>query len=764
MSQESSTISQQAAPSGSSHDEHGGSRLGPFLCWAVVFADIGTSVYYTPGILYGQVSLAAGLFVTMTLIVFLLLTLKYAEVSVRFPQGGGVVTVAARGLHPWAGAVGGMFILVDYFLTSAISSDSGLTYLSAVFRSIAPLVLPLTLLVVALLGVLNWWGIKESATVSLAFAVGAFVIDIVILLAVAIHVPFHAISQAFGEMFSGSLTPVTVLTGFAGSFLAFSGLESISQLSPVMRVPRHKTVTVALALVIVTVGVTSPLLTIFSTTLLTTCTPHFTVCSPHVLQASLAARHAQPDPNQFISELAALAGGTTFGRLLEILTAVTASTLLIFASNTAIIGAYHVFLALSRMRFLPRIVERRNHWRETPHISIILATGIPMLVLLAVAGNINILGDMYAFGLLGAFSLTCIALDAIRWRERRRDHENLTLIELDERAEQEMSHDGFAPHGAVAARTTAPPLAGAGASQSGPMSIGGLGMSGRRWAALARGATLRLWPDVKYYLGFLTTFLVCVAWLTNLKSKPLATEFGGGLTVLGVAISVVNYRRQQSRGETPIFPMLTLRRMPDSALVVLPATSEHNRQVIQAAFDLADSRTLVFLYLGEPVVRDLRVMQFNDPYFYDLEAQATFSAAARLAVERHVTSFRFVYRIGGPGAIASAWRQMRPEQIIAEASVAKKFTKQVSPKFVRFKKVDDVRVASYMLPTAGGAAPEATVEKVAPGGPAPSESVHNGHAAPGAPDSSVPQYRWTGTQLVREDELPPPEREPDGEQ
>ena len=30
---------------------HVGSRLGPLLCWAVVFADIGTSVYYVPGIL-----------------------------------------------------------------------------------------------------------------------------------------------------------------------------------------------------------------------------------------------------------------------------------------------------------------------------------------------------------------------------------------------------------------------------------------------------------------------------------------------------------------------------------------------------------------------------------------------------------------------------------------------------------------------------------------------------------------------------------------
>ena len=95
---------------------HVTSRLGPLLCWAVVFADIGTSVYYTPGILYRQVGAAAGLLVTLTMIVFLLLAVKYAEVSARFPEGGGVVTVASRGINPcstcrrsamsWAGEYG----------------------------------------------------------------------------------------------------------------------------------------------------------------------------------------------------------------------------------------------------------------------------------------------------------------------------------------------------------------------------------------------------------------------------------------------------------------------------------------------------------------------------------------------------------------------------------------------------------------------------------------------------------------------------------
>src|SRR6266853_4674425 len=121
-------------------DKHSSDRnlLGPLLCWAVVFADIGTSVYYVPGILYSTegITTLAGFFVFLTMSVFVLLTLKYAEVSHRFPQGGGVVTVAAQAMNHWVGALGGMFILVDYFLTAAISCLSGMQYLSVVIPAL----------------------------------------------------------------------------------------------------------------------------------------------------------------------------------------------------------------------------------------------------------------------------------------------------------------------------------------------------------------------------------------------------------------------------------------------------------------------------------------------------------------------------------------------------------------------------------------------------------------------------------------------------
>src|SRR4030081_3964409 len=139
-----------------------GRSLGYFLCWAVVFADIGTSVYYTPGILYRQVGVHAALFVTMTLVVFVLLCVKYSEVAVRYPGGGGVVTVATRAIHPFAGLVGGLLILVDYFLTAALSALSGVIYLTVVAGPLKPFVLFVAGAGLVLLGLLDILGVRTS--------------------------------------------------------------------------------------------------------------------------------------------------------------------------------------------------------------------------------------------------------------------------------------------------------------------------------------------------------------------------------------------------------------------------------------------------------------------------------------------------------------------------------------------------------------------------------------------------------------------------
>src|SRR6266581_7432674 len=189
------TSSTRDSPSPSQDQMHGRATLGPLLCWAVVFADIGSSIYYVPGILYSTVGGLAGFFVLLTMGAFVLLTLKYAEVSQRFPEGGGVVSVAAQAINSWAGAFGGMLILVSYFLTAAISCLSAIQYLGVVVPAVLPGALWITMAVLILLGVLNWVGISESAKVSLVAALIAFGSDLALLWTVFSHL-------SLGQVFS----------------------------------------------------------------------------------------------------------------------------------------------------------------------------------------------------------------------------------------------------------------------------------------------------------------------------------------------------------------------------------------------------------------------------------------------------------------------------------------------------------------------------------------------------------------------------------
>ncbi len=707
------------------HDAQGngmGNRLGPFLCWAVVFADIGTSVYYTPGILYGTVGRLAGFFVFLTLIVFMLLTLKYAEVTARFPEGGGVVTVSTRAMNSWAGALGGMLILVDYFLTASLSSLSGIIYLQVIIQSIKPIVLPLTILALVLLGLLNLWGIKESAGVSAVAATVAFLGDLVVLGVVFTHVPFGMILRVFQEVFTiRQLTGVTLLTGYAGAFLAFSGLESISQLAPVMRVPRKRVSGVALLLVVLTVGLTSPLLTVFSTTLL---------CQHHLVEGGLLTciqgTHTV-DPNQFISILGGVFGGAWLGGVV----AISAAALLVFASNTAIIGAYHVFLALTRMRFFPEFVSAHNAWRGTPTYAIVLATGIPILVLLAVRGAVNLLGDMYAFGLLGAFTLTCLGLDIVRWRERHgatyvgptqqeeEDEERRQARYDREEAERRAESGGIQSHvveyasmarqraDAEMARL-AEPVARA-RERIDPVVVA-LGRAGARVAPV-RAFWRDVSPNIVYGLGFLTTFCVAIAWLTNIVNKPLATEFGGGVTIAGLAIAAGYHWYQARVGKPVVFPMHAL--MPDanSLLVLLPAGSDAEaiaarEAVVRAACQGAAGRQVFFLYVSPvwPIQMGPRLMSIRDPYSFDVEAQEALSQASALSAHLGVGGRQrgFIYRTGGPAQVAVVWRIIRPSELVTLAD--KRLAHEIQPEHIRIRDVDGFRVAFYVhrAGTAGG--------------------------------------------------------------
>ncbi|HEY8678132.1 MAG TPA: hypothetical protein VIN39_05810 [Candidatus Dormibacteraeota bacterium] len=146
--------------------------------------------------------------------------------------------------------------------------------------------------------------------------------------------------------------------------------------------------------------------------------------------------------------------------------------------------------------------------------------------------NVGLLGDLYAFGLLGAFTMTCLALDIVRWHER--------------------------------------------------------------------------WGRFAFAVGVVTTMLVTLAWITNLFAKPLATLFGGGITVLGMIIAVTTYYVEQHQGLPAVFPHIhreqhpivmidRARRMrPCQVLAVLPHHLAEADALVDAAASAADGLPVIF--------------------------------------------------------------------------------------------------------------------------------------------------------------------------
>jgi amino acid transporter len=200
------------------------------------------------------------------------------------------------------------------------------------------------------------------------------------------------------------------------------------------------------------------------------------------------------------------------------------------------------------MRFLPTILQRVNRWRGTPHVSIGVATIVPLGVVIVTGASTTFLGDLYAFGLLGAFSVTCVSLDVLRWREMH------------------------SPRARTPAFQTS-------------------------WGV--------------FVLGAATSVAVVVAWVTNLIAKPLATVYGGALVLVGLGVAYLTIRSQTSRGQYSIFPYLhrpghptVVTRAgqglePAPVLAFLPSDPEKVADVVRRTLTRAPKGPIVFAFRGE---------------------------------------------------------------------------------------------------------------------------------------------------------------------
>ncbi len=371
-------------------------RLGPILAWAVVFADLGTSVYYVPGILYGQVGAMAPAFVLIATVAFVLVAFEHLEIAHRFPGGGGGVSAAVAAFGPRVGVISGALMVSAYLLTIALSVVSALHYIAAL-RPWTREVTILSGLAIVGLGFVNWVGVRDVARFALVAALAALVVDAALLAAVVTQLRAEEWAELFGNIrHVGSVSWAGLATGFAGAWLAFSGLESLGQLAPAVREPRLRVIRAATVLVVISVVLTAPIFTALA-----------------VEAASAGGIAAQ---GALLAPVALKYGGNQ----LLVAVAITGAALLLLAANVAFIGCYNVFQAIGEHGYLPAAVARRHPGAGVPRGAVIVITAGALVLILIAQADLRALGQLFAFGLLGSYAITSISIDALRWREKRR--------------------------------------------------------------------------------------------------------------------------------------------------------------------------------------------------------------------------------------------------------------------------------------------------------------------------------------------------------
>jgi hypothetical protein len=348
-----------------------------------------------------------------------------------------------------------------------------------------------------------------------------------------------------------------------------------------------------------------------------------------------------------------------------------------------------VFIALARLGFFPELVMKRNKLRNTPHNAIILSTTIPIFILILVLGNIVTLGDMYAFGLLGAFTLTCLSLDIVRSRDRK--------------AERALRQGGNALSSLVTNDVSALRFV------DNHLPAGEIAAAHRRVPALS-AFTQRIkawWLSLDFWFGVLTTGLVMLAWGTNLVAKPHATAFGATVTVIGMAIAYFHYRQQEQKGQIPVqispFSSIGLMRGATLALL-LPMEDKANTTIIHAAMNHADGKPLAFLYIGRPQqTAPVRPFEVYDPYLSDEYAMKTLRKAETYIREEkpHAAPTFFYYPVQPlsnhkeTDIVQHIWRTMHPHELLIAAKDVE-MLEDINPDRIRYEITPKGKVAHVL--------------------------------------------------------------------
>ncbi|MCZ0931748.1 MAG: APC family permease [Oligoflexia bacterium] len=373
--------------------------LNWFISAGIVGADIGTSVFYSTGILFPIVGYLAPLFVLITCLAMWIFKKTYEEGLAMSPRNGGAYSMILRTLGRRVAVVAGALTFVSYLATAAVSSLSGSYYICSLFGSDISLttVVLISFIPILFFGFLNIKGIKEPAKIVTGIASFHFVFLFVIGVWSLIYMIFHFQELNLSKFFTvfptdKKITWPLLAYGFAAAFLGITGFESAAQIIESLKRPQIKTLEKLYRTVILAVSFTAPLISF-------------------VCLALLTPTEVDDNLNHLLSGLTYKIGGNPLKTLLVI----NASFTLFAATNTSLVGFIGLAATMSKngnlpQVFLKRILHKYPSMEGYPYIIlpfVIITMGMSAFI----AGEVEIGAQVYGIAFLGVMvSFACGAL------------------------------------------------------------------------------------------------------------------------------------------------------------------------------------------------------------------------------------------------------------------------------------------------------------------------------------------------------------------
>jgi amino acid transporter len=400
---------------------------------AIVLSDLASSMFYAGGIAEQAIGKSAAWYVLAVMIFSFAVRAVYTESCGMFVRGG-VYVVVRDSMGPFVARLSVSSLVFDYILTGPISCVSAGQYLGRLINELfgfahQPLhVDPNTF--AAFFGVLvtlyfwrsNIKGIHESSTAALR------IMQVTTLMVVALLVwcPLTMLLQGRWQLpaspapthleftreslgwFRGTFWPaipiVAVVIAFGHSLLSMSGFETLAQVYREIASPKLKNLKIT--------GNIVCLYAIFSTGVIT-------------LFAAMIIPDAQRKNyvDNLIGGLAMNLAGPQILRLsFHVFVVIVGVLILSGAVNTSLIGANGVLNRVAEDGVLLEGFRKPHRKFGTTYRIINLITILQVLTIVLSRGDVYLLGEAYAFGVVWSFALKALGVLVLRFQRSDQEY------------------------------------------------------------------------------------------------------------------------------------------------------------------------------------------------------------------------------------------------------------------------------------------------------------------------------------------------------